>query len=165
MPPASIVVVTSRAGAPEDDRRLVAELQGMGADARIAAWDAPGVDWAGFSAAVVRSTWDYHLRPEAFLFWVEETGRATRLFNPPEVLAWNAHKSYLADLQLAGVPVVATWRGDLADASALDRLLAERGWNDVVVKPAISASSHRTYRVTRGRSQDSEIAEALPGLS
>src|SRR5207247_1506148 len=62
-------------------------------------WDTTGVGWAAFDAVVVRSVWDYHLRPAEFLRWVEAVDRAgTPLLNPAVVLRWNHHKSYLRDL-------------------------------------------------------------------
>ncbi|HEU0106140.1 MAG TPA: hypothetical protein VFT38_08215, partial [Vicinamibacteria bacterium] len=115
-------------------------------------WDAPGVDGAGFDAVIVRSVWDYHLRPVEFLGWVETLERAgTLLLNPPAVLRWNHHKSYLRDLEARGVATVPTvWleRGAEAD---LGGLLADRGWAEAVVKPAISASAHETWLTSRSR--------------
>jgi len=112
-------------------------------------WDAAGVAWAAFDAVVVRSAWDYHLRPAQFLRWVGAVERAgTLLLNPPAVLRWNHHKSYLRDLALRGVetvPTICLPRGEEAD---LRRLLAARGWSEAVVKPAVSASAHETWRIS-----------------
>ena len=59
------------------------------------------VERAGIDAVLVRSVWDYHLRPAEFLLWVDAVeGTGTRLLNPPAVLRWNHHKSYLRDLAL-----------------------------------------------------------------
>ena len=70
-----------------------------------------------------------------------------RLWNPPAILRWNMQKGYLRDLESAGVPVVPTeWllRGARPD-EAIARIEA-RGWPDVVIKPAISATAFRTWR-------------------
>src|SRR5258706_11368488 len=136
-------------GLPElsaDDRLAAEALRRRGAVVDPLLWDAPGVDGAGFDAVIVRSVWDYHLRPVEFLHWVGTLERAgTLLLNPPAVLRWNHHKSYLRDLAAHGVATVPTvWLERGADAD-LGGLLAERGWAEAVVKPAISARARETW--------------------
>jgi hypothetical protein len=102
-----------------------------------AVWDDPGVDWAAFALVVVRSTWDYVARRDAFLDWARTV---PHLANPADVLAWNTDKRYLALLGDAGLPVVATTFLDPGEplTGALD--------GEVVVKPAVSAGSIDTER-------------------
>src|SRR5437763_1977047 len=69
-------------------------------------WDDAEVDWAAFDLVVVRSTWDYTGRRDAFVAWAQSVGR--RLVNPPEVIRWNTDKRYLADLEEVGLPIVPT---------------------------------------------------------
>ena len=79
--------------------------------------------------------------------WAERAGALCPLWNPPEVLRWNTHKGYLRDLEARGVAIVPTaWlaRGSAPDLRAL---LAERGWTDAVVKPAVSAGARDTLRI------------------
>jgi glutathione synthase/RimK-type ligase-like ATP-grasp enzyme len=147
-------------GLPElcpDDRLAAEALRRRGAAVHPLLWDAPCVDGAGFDAVIVRSVWDYHLRPVEFLGWVERLERAgTLLLNPPAVLRWNHHKSYLRDLAARGVATVPTvWleRGAEAD---LGGLLADRGWAEAVVKPAISASAHETWVTSPSRVRTDE---------
>jgi len=84
----------------------------------------------------VRSCWDYAWRLEEFLTWAASV---PRLRNSVEVLRWNTDKTYLRQLQRAGLPVVPTvW--DPADAAALPDA---QEW---VVKPSISAGSRDTAR-------------------
>jgi glutathione synthase/RimK-type ligase-like ATP-grasp enzyme len=61
----------------------------------------------------------------------------------------NSHKSYLADLGRRGVAVVPTTYLPRGSRASLAAILGERGWTDVVVKPAVSASAYRTSRVRR----------------
>ena len=79
-------------GLPElnaDDRRAAEALRARGARVDPVVWDAPAVDWTAFDAVVVRSVWDYHLRPLEFLGWVDRVEEAgIRLLNPPGVLRW-----------------------------------------------------------------------------
>jgi len=104
-------------------------------------WDDPAVDWSRFDAAFLRSTWNYHRVPDEFLAWVRRASTVTRVLNPPDVVAWNLDKRYLADLAVAGLPVMPTVfvsgdeEADRADLSG-----------DVVVKPTVSAGSNDTAR-------------------
>jgi glutathione synthase/RimK-type ligase-like ATP-grasp enzyme len=133
----------------EDERLLLPALRARGATVVPAVWDDPAVRWESFDVVVIRSTWDYCDRRDAFLAWTARVAARTRLVNPPAVVAWNTHKGYLRDLEALGVAVVPTiWcpRGELAD---LDALLDARGWDVAVVKPAVSAGARDTLRVTK----------------
>jgi hypothetical protein len=102
-------------------------------------WDDPDAAWDAFDLVVVRSTWDSVDRPEEFLTWVHAVANVTPIENGPEVLAWNLDKTYLIDLERAGLPVVpTTWvRPGVA-------------WTPpavpFVVKPTISAGGRETAR-------------------
>jgi glutathione synthase/RimK-type ligase-like ATP-grasp enzyme len=105
---------------------------------------------------VLRSTLDYHRRPAEFLAWLAGcTARGVRLFNPAPLVRWNHHKAYLLDLERAGVPIVPTALVSRGAAPSLDALVGERGWDEVVVKPAIGASAWHTFR-TRSRAPSRE---------
>lgn len=125
----------------DDEPRLRAALERRGVASTVAAWDDPEVDWAAHDLVVVRSTWDYVPRREAFLAWAEQVEAATRLANPASVLRWSTDKRYLAQLAAAGVPVVPT---TLVEPDEVLRL--EPGPHDLVVKPAVSAGSRDTLR-------------------
>ena len=59
------------------------------------------------------------------------------------------HKRYLADLESRGVEVVPTEYLQAARGRQLSRVLEARGWDDVVIKPAVSASADGTWRSSR----------------
>jgi glutathione synthase/RimK-type ligase-like ATP-grasp enzyme len=124
-----------------DDAGLPAAI---GGDVTFAVWDDPAVDWAAFDLVVVRSTWDYQERREAFLAWASGIGE--RLVNPPEVLAWNTDKRYLHELAAAGLPVVPT-----ALVAPGEAFVAPAG--EYVVKPTVSAGSRDTARFAAGEMQ------------
>lgn len=136
----------------DDDKPLLGELWRIGIRAEPAVWDDPAVDWKRFDAAVIRSAWDYHLSQAAFAAWIgrlEALGIA--LWNPPAVIRANADKSYLKELEAAGVLTPPTAWLKRGTTETLDALLAARGWDEAVVKPVISAGAYRTHRVKRGR--------------
>ncbi len=133
----------------DDDRLLLDALRRRGADAAPVVWDDPSAAWAAFDAVAIRSCWDYHLHLPRFLDWLEALERAgVAVWNPPALVRWNAHKRYLRVLRDAGVPIVPTAFLEGGAPVRLASLLAERGWTDAVVKPAVSASAHRTTLVS-----------------
>lgn len=131
------------------DAPYEAALAERGATLHAPRWDDEAVDWSRFDVAVVRTTWDYPGRRDAFVAWAERAGDLTSLWNPADVLRWNTHKSYLIELEERGAPVVPTaWlaQGDRAD---LAELLATRDWTRAVLKPAVASGSDGLLRVDR----------------
>lgn len=133
------IAIATFQGLPEGDADavpLLAALASRGLDAELVPWDAEA-EWEAFDLVVVRSTWDYTLRPAEFLAWA---AKLPRLANRADVLAWNTDKRYLRDLAAAGVPVVPT----LWDPAELPE------WPDYVIKPAVSAGARDTARWSAG---------------
>ncbi len=122
-----------------DEGVLAEALAHRHAEARWVVWDAPGVDWSAFDLVVVRSTWDYPDKLDAFRAWAMEVAVATTLVNPPRLIVGNLHKSYLADLAPDVVPTVVVPQGMTVD-------LAHLPWDDVVVKPAIGVAGNGVVR-------------------
>src|SRR5688572_25364981 len=124
-----------------DDAPLFSDLRALGIDARAVVWSDPAADWTQFDVVVIRSCWDYHLRADEFRRWVNSLRRP--LFNPPDIVRWNMHKSYLVDLQERRVRIPRT------------QILREAGTIDfegsIIVKPAVSASAYETHRFGRAR--------------
>ncbi len=131
----------------EDDHLAVRALEALGVAATPAVWDDPAVEWAEFDAVVLRSTWDYFLRPDQFAFWLESTARVSTVWNPPEMVAWNAHKGYLLDLAAQGIDVVPTELVAGPEPESLGQLLRRRGWSGAVVKPAIGGNAEGLRKV------------------
>lgn len=146
------VAIVTYAGLPQldaYDAPLLPALTALGLDARPCIWDDPKVDWGTVKVAVVRTTWDSHLRRDAFLAWADRAAYYARLYNTPDVLRWNTHKAYLRELEAKGIPCTPTvWvpKGGTADLGAIMR---ERGWDSVVLKPVVSAGALKTYRFPR----------------
>ncbi|ORW25197.1 hypothetical protein AWC18_02160 [Mycolicibacter nonchromogenicus] len=83
----------------EDDAGLIAALRHRGLHARRLPWDEP--ETLAADLVILRTAGG--ARRAEFLDW---TRRVTHLLNPPEAVAWNADKRYLADLQCDGVPTL-----------------------------------------------------------
>lgn len=135
-----------------DDRALVEALHRRGVASVACVWNDPRVDWTAFDAVVLRSTWDYFLEPDAFGAWLDaRDAEGTRVLNPTSVVRWNMDKRYLRDLAARDVAIVPTRWVERGSSVALDALLDERGWDEVVVKPSVSGGAHETWRSARAR--------------
>ena len=151
------IALATAAHIPElapDDQLLLPVLRALGAEAEPAVWNDPDYPWAERDLVVVRSTWDYEGQRAAFVDWARGVSRVTRIENDADILDWNTDKSYLERFGREGVPVVGTAILDGAAPADLERLLAEYGWDEVVVKPAVGAGGRDIYRVRAGRVHD-----------
>jgi len=127
-----------------DEELLLSALQRAGMHAALLAWDDANGNPEDFDLCVLRSCWNYYEDPDAFLTWINRADTCSRLANPADVVRWNLHKSYLQKLEDAGVPIIPTvWieRGGTIDL--LETMRAHQ-WDDVVIKPAVSAASFST---------------------
>ena len=109
-------------------------------------WHDPAVAWDGYDALVIRSPWDYSLRPAAFLAWLDARAATTPLLNCAHTIRWNLDKRYLLDLEAEGVAIVATTVCESADEVAAALAAVARSADEVVVKPTVSAGSKDTGR-------------------
>jgi hypothetical protein len=135
-------------GITADDARALPALAECGVRVRAVPWDDPAADWGAFDGVVVRSCWDYHLRAAEFAAWLDRLeASGARVWNPVPVLRWNASKTYLAELHARGVRTVPTERVQRGAGVTLREIRRRTGWDDdLVVKPVVSASGHRTWR-------------------
>ncbi len=147
-----------------DDVHLLQPLERAGMLGEPAVWDDPEVDWASFDGVVIRSTWDYHLHRDAFRSWLDRLEAAgTPVWNPLDVLRWNMDKRYLLELESRGVPIVPTAVLPRGSEPEVERMLRERGWDRVVVKPSISAGGYGAWTVDRSSApaHRTELADLL----
>lgn len=157
----ALVTDRSRPALTEDDRLLVPALDALGIEVHPAVWDDPGEDWSHYDLVVLRSPWDYHLRMTEFLAWVDRLDRSgARLHNPAPIIRWNARKTYFDEVTDHGVATIPTARLHAGDRVA--DVMAARGWDQVVVKPEVSAGGYRTFRV--GKGEEAAVDEALRSL-
>ncbi len=122
----------------EDEQLLIPALASRGLIAEARVWDDPAVSWDSFRLVVIRSTWDYSARHDAFLAWCHQV---PRLLNNSAVIAWNIDKTYLRELAAAGIPVVPTMWLAPEDAPTFATPTGH-----IVVKPAVSSGAQHTSR-------------------
>jgi len=133
-----------------DDAVLADALVDAGFEPAVLAWSDPAVDWAGFAATVIRSTWDYTARRAEFLAWAEAV---PRLHNPIEVVRGNSDKRYLAGLAATGIPIVPT------EFFAPDEPVRLPDAEEFVLKPSVGAGSRGAGRFTAAEA-DAALAHA-----
>jgi hypothetical protein len=146
------------AGGTAEDRLLARVLGEAGLPAEAASWSGDE-DWSRFAAVLVRSCWDYHLRPDAFRDWLGRLESLdVRVWNPIPLLRWNVDKRYLLDLERRGVRVVPTLVRDSVRGADLADLSGRLDAAELVVKPVIGATAHGCRRVRPGESPAAGIA-------
>ncbi|MBL8794599.1 MAG: hypothetical protein JNM56_11895 [Planctomycetia bacterium] len=136
--PCSVAIASCAAavGKEAEDLQVIDALHRRGIDAVHVAWDDPAVDWSTFRLTVIRSTWDYPRRRDAFLAWAEAL---PRVLNPSPILRWNTDKRYLEHFIKAGLPVIPTRFVEPGDPFELPGV-------PFVVKPAVSCGARDTAR-------------------
>jgi len=131
-----------------EDALVVDALRLRGARVERVAWSDPDIDWSRFDIALIRQTWDYFEHYPEFLAWLERVEGLTRLINSAELIRWNADKCYMFELERAGVPIVPTVlfpRG--STPGVLVEHMANKGWREAVIKPAVSGGGRETWRI------------------
>jgi glutathione synthase/RimK-type ligase-like ATP-grasp enzyme len=133
-------------GHPED-APLFAALSERGLTWFPREWRTASGRWSDADGWLIRTTWDYWRHPheyDALLGDAEKSG--VRFWNPPLLARWNMDKRYLVDLANRGIDVVPTL---VLDETARARpAMVREGWEQAVLKPAISAAGWQTHRVT-----------------
>lgn len=74
------------------------------------------------------------------------------------MLRWNCDKSYLLDLEKAGVAVVPTLISEAFTASDIAEAAQRFGTDELVVKPPISGGADSTYRLQKDQPLPDDIA-------
>lgn len=130
-----------------DDLVLASALKKHGATVVPIVWTETSPQSTRCNLLLLRSCWDYHLRPQAFLNWVNEANQRTPVVNAPEIVRWNMDKRYLADLERHRFAVPHTIALKSGSNANLAKLVESHGFSAAVVKPAISLSAYETYLV------------------
>jgi glutathione synthase/RimK-type ligase-like ATP-grasp enzyme len=130
-----------------DDRILAAALEKRGIKVVPVVWTETNAESLQCDLLVVRSVWDYHLRPQDFMRWIDGVSGRMPVLNPPEMIRWNMDKRYLLEIEAAGFPLPRTlYVAQGADVD-LESVMRLGGLKQAVVKPVISASAYETRRI------------------
>jgi glutathione synthase/RimK-type ligase-like ATP-grasp enzyme len=138
------VYFATYSGGPEinsDDALAAQELMQLGIETIALPWDADSQPDG--LPVVVRSCWNYHLKPRYFRSWIDQRDV---VWNPRRTLAWNMDKRYLLELESRGCLIAPTTV--VEQATPLAAILENRGWREAIVKPVVSASAWQTFPAT-----------------
>jgi hypothetical protein len=160
-----------RADAFEQDQQIAALTAGFapfGLTLHPMAWDDPGTDFSGFAAVLPLATWDYDLRPAAFLQRLEAVAAGgVPVLNPVATVRWNLNKTYLRKLGELGAPILPTFWAEPLNAMTAARQLAIAGAvlesDDLVIKQQIGAGARGQLRLSLSAFRTGEAT--LAGLN
>lgn len=125
-------------------------LATVGRDMELVQWDAEGIDWSCYEAAITAVTWDYAERPQQFLVRLVEIAEQTRLVNSLDVIRWNLNKTYLKELAERGAQLVPTHWVDKVTPQAADAAFAAFNTDRIVIKPVVGAGAWRQVLLRKG---------------
>lgn len=132
----------------DEDRMLARALAPAGIECVPWVWTAARPD--AIDAVFVRSCWNYHHRPGAFVEWFDALEReGLPVANAPATIAWNMHKGYLVELAKRGVAIPETLLVRAGEAAA--DAVSSMAPGPLVVKPAVSMSGWETHRFDADR--------------
>lgn len=157
----------------EDDRGLISAFSRQGFVSEPVIWSHPNEDWAAYDAVVIRSCWDYWKNRDKFVQWVKRLKEShIPLFNPADIIEWNTEKSYLQNLHQQGIPIPPTeWMIPSSSLTGtqttapmtLTQIMDKNHWQEVVLKPMVSAGAFMTFRIDRNNAKegDQKLREIL----
>ena len=128
------------------------ERAGMAVETR--SW-VSAADLAEFDLVMPLLAWGYHRAGPEWRAAIDRWEAAgVNLWNPPEVLRWNADKAYLGRFAERGAPVVPTRYAGRLDERVLRNAAEAFGTDRLIAKPQISASAWQTIRWSPGAPLD-----------
>jgi glutathione synthase/RimK-type ligase-like ATP-grasp enzyme len=137
---------------------IVAAGKEKGIDFELAYWDDPSLPERGYDLALIRSTWDYHKRPQKFLdMLAAHEAAGLRVLNTSQVVRWNFRKTYLKELGPSAIETI--WVDKVEPhvvAQAFDSLDA----TEIVVKPQVGAGAIDTVRLKRNAWSETSLIDA-----
>jgi glutathione synthase/RimK-type ligase-like ATP-grasp enzyme len=154
-------------GLPEgaaSERLLLPHLSEAGIRTRILDWRTPGFDFSQFDLLVLRSCWDYHLRETEFTEWLRRIAGEASVLNSLTTVLWNQNKFYLQEMERLGIEIAPTIFITGKEGIGMAERRRIKQWPQIVVKPAVSASAHKTCLMDSvALPTDAELARQMGG--
>lgn len=148
----------------ESEQLLLRLLSANGIDARMVDWHDASIDFGKFDLIVLRSCWDYHLRAQEFAEWLRRTAHVAPILNKVDTVLWNSNKFYLRELEAQGIQIAPTCFVFGGERVSCGQQALVQSWEKIVVKPAVSASAHKTWLFERQNMPSPEgLAELMGG--
>ncbi|MEL7218984.1 MAG: hypothetical protein AAGK01_11210, partial [Pseudomonadota bacterium] len=137
----------------------------QGFDLRIVDWEAPIERFADLDLVLLGTAWNYQDKPEAFLKRLQAlSDLGITVCNSPDVVRWNATKTYLQLLSDAGARTIPTlWREVVTHKGALEAMDAF-DCDRIVVKRQVGAGALGQELLSRGSLPGPEWAFEHPAM-
>ncbi len=142
----------------DSEKNFAAYAKTKGITIEPVIWSANDVDYSAFDFLVIRSCWDYHLHITEFLNWINFLkSQKVQLWNSIKVIKQNIHKFYLRELLQKGASLIPTEFITKNSSCSINAILLENNWEKAVIKPAISASAHKTYLIAKDEGSSAQV--------
>lgn len=139
-----------------EDRLVQEALERQGLRVHRTNWDHPDFDWSSTDFILFRTCWDYSSRFLEFSKWLERVKKQSNLINSASQIEWNINKHYLEDLMDRGILVPPTKIITPKNKTSLKEWQEELEWDEMVLKPVVSAGGRHTYRIPKAKIDDYE---------
>lgn len=163
----------THAGKITEDILIAEELAKRGYESQIVPWEElPGVVQLR-NTVILKSIWGYHQEYESFVHCLEALAhKQIHIINSHEVVMWNIDKhQYLTDLKENGIDIVDYILVPAIpdNVEVLLTIVRKAGAaftsQELVLKPIVSASGHKTYRLNANKISEAEAAAILADIS
>ncbi len=129
-----------------EDEILSLALQAQGHSVVRVGWEDASFKWSSTRCIIIRAIWNIFEHLPAFRSWLDKVHQQTRIINAPSLIKWNLDKGYLQHFQKAGIQIPPTVFLNQGNKTTLEEQLSKHNWQEIVMKPAISAGGRHTYR-------------------
>jgi glutathione synthase/RimK-type ligase-like ATP-grasp enzyme len=129
----------------ESERPMLAHLAEANVQTEIVDWKSTDCDFSKFDLIVLRSCWDYHLHAVEFIEWLRRTSSSVPVLNDVKTVLWNHNKFYLREVEAMRIEIAPTVFVNGSGPITPSAWQEIRSWKKSVVKPAVSASAHKTW--------------------
>jgi len=130
----------------QSDTLLARSLVAKGFTVSPVPWDKQA-DWKQYNMLILRSCWNYHEKYQQFLKWLYLIEQLkVPVWNSIDLVRWNSHKFYLADLKGKGIAIPPTEFVKKITPINIKQLCEQKKWEDIVIKPAIGVSAYKIAR-------------------
>lgn len=135
------------------------------------------IDWmdndftgSGYAAAIIGTTWDYSDYPDEFLQKLRALeSNGTRVFNSPDMVAWNRRKTYLEELSQRGARTIPTLWLTKPTSIQIESAFDVLNTDQIVIKRQIGAGAQDQLRHRQGETigdyaHDAMIQPFIPSI-
>ena len=129
----------------KEDSILLNKIANLGFSVKRISWSSKSFDWSNVKYVIFRTTWDYFEKLNDFRLWMKKTSKKTKFINPYSQILWNLDKVYLNDFKNQVINIVPSFF--VNQKCSLAEIVNYTKWENVVVKPTISAAAWNTHLV------------------